>query len=146
MNPDVVGVDFTLISQIQEQINLWTQVAAMTILCMVGYGLNVLRVLTETNNAIREFIPQKERRRQELMLYLVHTERCRDIIRMGPKAFINLCQRIRGTGWLKMHSDLQSKNKGLNFYTSLVITSRIEVFHSSFISPGKQCLVTFIMF
>ena len=59
MNLDVVGVDFTLISQIQEQINLWTQVAAMTILCMIGYGLNVLRVLTETNNVIPEFIPQK---------------------------------------------------------------------------------------
>jgi len=52
MNPDVVGVDFTLISQIQEQINLRAQVAAMTILCMIGYGLNVLHVLTETNNAI----------------------------------------------------------------------------------------------
>ncbi|XP_068466573.1 uncharacterized protein [Phaseolus vulgaris] len=73
----------------------------MTILCMIGYGLNVLRVLTETNNPIPEFIPQKERRRQELMSYLVHTERCRDIIRMSPEAFINLCQRIRGTDMVK---------------------------------------------
>ena len=101
MNPDVLGVDFTLISQIQEQINLRTQVAAMTILCMIGYGLNVLHVLTETNNAIPKFIPQKERRRQEVMSYLIHTERCRDIIRMSPEAFINLCQRIRGTGMVK---------------------------------------------
>jgi len=128
MNLDVVGVDFTLISQIQEQINLWTQVATMTILCMIEYGLNVLCLLTETNNVIPEVIPQKERRRQELMSYLVHTERCRDMIRMSPEAFINLCQRIRGTWMLKMHSHLQLKNKWLNFYTSLVITSRIEVF------------------
>ena len=35
------------------------------------------------------------------MSYLVHTERCRDIIRMIPEAFINLCQRIRGTGMVK---------------------------------------------
>jgi len=34
MKPDVVGVDFTLISQIQEQINVRTQVVTMTILCM----------------------------------------------------------------------------------------------------------------
>jgi len=101
MNPSVIGDDFTLISQIQEQINLWTQVATMTILCMIGYGLNVLCVLTKTNNAISEFVPQKERRQQELMLYLVLTKRCRDIIRMGPKAFINLCQRIRGTKMVK---------------------------------------------
>jgi len=101
MNLDVVGVDFTLISQIKEQINLQTQVTTMTILCMIGYRLNVLRVLTETNNVIPEFVPQKERRWQELMSYLVHTERCRDIIRMGPKTFINLCQRIRGTMMVK---------------------------------------------
>jgi len=101
MNPDVVGVDFTLIPQIKEQINLWTQIATMTILCMIGYGLNVLRVLTETNNVIPEFVPQKERRRQELISYLVHIERCCDIIRMDSKAFINLCQRIRGTGMVK---------------------------------------------
>jgi len=98
---DVVGVDFTLISQIQDQINLRTQVATMTILCMIGYGLNVLHVLTETDNSIPEFVPQKERRRQELMSYLVHTERCCDIIRMGPVAFINLCQQIRGTWMVK---------------------------------------------
>jgi len=101
MNLDVVGVDFTLISQIQEQINLRTQVAAMTILCMIGYGLNVLRVLTETNNAIPEFIPQKEHCRQELVSYFVHTERCRDIICMSLEAFINLCQRIRETKMVK---------------------------------------------
>jgi len=57
-------------------------VATMTVLYMIGYGLNVLRVLTETNNAMPELVPQKERRRQELKSYLVHTERCRDIIRM----------------------------------------------------------------
>jgi len=46
MNLNVVGVNFTLISQVQQQINLHTQVVGMTILCMIGYGLNVLCVLT----------------------------------------------------------------------------------------------------
>jgi len=92
MNPDAIGVDFTLISQIQEQMNLRTQVVAMTIICMIGSGLIVLCVLTETNNVILEFVPQKECRRQELMSYLVHTKRCHDIIRMDPEAFINLFQ------------------------------------------------------
>jgi len=35
------------------------------------------------------------------MSYLVRTERCRDIFSMGLKAFINLCQRIRGTRMVK---------------------------------------------
>jgi len=48
-----------------------------------------------------EFQPQKERHRQELMEYLVHTEQCRDIIRMGPKVFLQLCQQIRRIGLVK---------------------------------------------
>ncbi|WJX25100.1 hypothetical protein P8452_14172 [Trifolium repens] len=35
------------------------------------------------------------------MSYLVHTEKCRDIIRMGPVAFMQLCQKLRGTGIVK---------------------------------------------
>ena len=90
-----------LISHMQEQIKLRMQVATMTILCMVAYGLKMLCVLTRINNSIPEFVPQKERRRQELMLYLVHTERCRDIIRMGLKTFIQLCEQMRGTWIIK---------------------------------------------
>ena len=36
----------------------------MKFLCMIGYGLNVLCVLTETNNVTPELVPQKECRRQ----------------------------------------------------------------------------------
>ena len=54
-----------------------------------------------TSNCISESQPQKERRRQELMEYLVHTEQSRCIIRMGPEAFIKLCERIRATGLVK---------------------------------------------
>jgi len=61
----------------------------------------VVCVLTETNNVISEFVPQKKCCRQELMSYLVHTKRYCDIIHMGLKTFINLCQRIRGTRMVK---------------------------------------------
>jgi len=60
----------------------------MMILCMIGFGLNLLRTVRTRRNCISEFQPQKERRRQELMEYLVHTEQCRDIIHMGPEAFL----------------------------------------------------------
>jgi len=45
--------------------------------------------------------PQKERHRQELMEYLVHSEQSRDIISMGPEVFIKLCEQIRATGLVK---------------------------------------------
>jgi len=67
------------------------------ILLIIAFGLELLRMLSDTTNSIIEFEPRKERGRQELMEYLVHTERSRDIIRMGPKALIQLCERIRVT-------------------------------------------------
>ncbi|XP_068476524.1 uncharacterized protein [Phaseolus vulgaris] len=48
-----------------------------------------------------KFQPQKERHRQELMKYLVNTEECCDIICMGLEAFLQLCQRIKETGFVK---------------------------------------------
>lgn len=65
------------------------------ILCFVVYELNVLRLSTRTTNIIRKFVLEKEHRRQEFMSYLVHIEQCRDI-HLGPKAFVNLCQRLKG--------------------------------------------------
>jgi len=90
-----------LISQIQEQIEKNTEGASVMILCMIGFGLNLLRMVHTRRNCMSEFQPQKERRTQELMEYLVHNEQCHDIIRKGPEAFLQLCQRIRGTGLVK---------------------------------------------
>ena len=90
-----------LISQIQEQIKNNNEGASMIILCMIAFGLILLRTVSTRNNCMSESQPQKEHRRQELMEYLVHTEQSRDIIRMRPKAFIKLCERIRATGLVK---------------------------------------------
>jgi len=89
-----------LISQIQQQIKNNTEGASVMIFCMIAFGLNLLRTVRTRSN-MSEFQPQKERRRQELMQYLIHTEQCHDIIHMGPKAFLQLCQQIRGTGLVK---------------------------------------------
>ncbi|KAL2323196.1 hypothetical protein Fmac_027575 [Flemingia macrophylla] len=95
------GLDLNLISHIQNQLQMRTQLGVMTNLCVVAFGLNMLSTLPVTTSNIRDFIFQKERRRHELMSYLIHTEQCRDIIRMGPETFINLCQRVRATGLVK---------------------------------------------
>ena len=68
---------------------------------MIAFWLNLLRTVRTRSNSMSEFQPQKERHRQELMEYLVHTEQCRDIIRMGPKVFLQLCQQIRRIGLVK---------------------------------------------
>ena len=71
------------------------------ILCMIGFGLNLLQTMRTRSNCMSEFQLQKKRPRQELMEYLVQIEQFRDIIHMGPQAFLELCQRIRGTGLVK---------------------------------------------
>jgi len=98
---DLVAANMNLFSQIQEKIKKNSEGASVMILCMIGFRLNLLCMVRTRSNSMIEFQPQKECRRQELMEYLVHTEKCRDIIRMGPKAFLQLCQRIRGTGLVK---------------------------------------------
>jgi len=90
-----------LISKIQEQLKRNTQLASVMILCIIAFGLNFLRMLSDITNSIIEFEPRKEYCRQELMEYLVHTKRSHDIIRMGPEAFIQLCERIRATKVVK---------------------------------------------
>jgi len=70
------------------------------ILCLIVFGLN-LCTLSDTTNFIIGFELRKERRKQELMEYLVHTKRSHDIIHMGPETFIQLCERIRATEVVK---------------------------------------------
>ena len=98
---DLVAANMNLISQIEEQIKKNNEGASVMILCMIAFGLNLLRTVPTRSNCMSESQPQKERRRQELMEYLVHTEQSRHIIRMGSEAFIKLCERIRETGLVK---------------------------------------------
>jgi len=95
---DVVGVNFNIVAQLHRQLQLRTAIAELTMLCIVAHALNILNIYSTSRNSITDFVPDRDRRREQLMSYLVHTNRCRDVIRMGPEAFINLCQRLRETG------------------------------------------------
>jgi len=114
---DLGATNMNLISQIKKN----TQGASMMILCMIGFGLNLLCTVRNTTNSMTEFQPQKECRKQELMEYLVHTERCPDIILMKPEAFLQLCQQIREIVLVKEHINQPLKNKLPNFSTLLGI-------------------------
>ena len=86
------SVDMKIILHLEKQLKFQTEVAAMTILTVVAWAVNAFNLSNGRTNNLTELVPQKEHRRQELMSYLVHTEQCRDIIQMGPEAFIHLCQ------------------------------------------------------
>lgn len=44
---------------------------------------------------------ENEQRRVQLMAQLAETEKCRDIIRMRPHAFLQLCEKLRSYGHVK---------------------------------------------
>jgi len=133
---DLTSANMNLISKLQKQLKRNTQLTSVMILSIIAFGLNLLRMLSDTTNSITEFEPKKERRRQELMEYLVHTERSRDIIRMGPEVFIQLCERIRATEVVKDAHRSTVEEQVAKFLHIIGHTSRIEVFH--FFSIGLE--------
>ncbi|XLS86935.1 hypothetical protein HN51_037101, partial [Arachis hypogaea] len=44
---------------------------------------------------------EREIRHTQLMTLLLKSEKCQDVIRMGPEAFRQLCQKLRGTSRVK---------------------------------------------
>lgn len=54
-----------------------------------------------THNPIHHVNEEKDHRRVQLMTQLVQTEKCREVLRMGPEAFMQLCMKIRSSGRVK---------------------------------------------
>ncbi|XP_022631726.1 putative nuclease HARBI1 [Vigna radiata var. radiata] len=101
IDDDVLGVDFNIISIIRRHLEITTALAAVTMLCIVAHALSILEMYWSDSTSVSISLPERDRRREKLMSYLVHTNRSRDIIRMGPEAFIKLCERVRSTGLVK---------------------------------------------
>ena len=149
LNMEEIGngvLDMNVLVQLQQQIQLRTKGACMMILCIVAHLVNLLGVVDRTTNTPIMDIPQKERRRQELMSYLVHTQQCRDIIRMGPEAFIYLCQRLRETDFVRdgTRSTVEEQvAKILHIIGHNVKNKNVSFFSIDLV---KLCLVTSIMY
>ena len=108
---DLVAANMNLISQIQEQIKNNNEGASMIILCMIAFGLILLRTVSTRNNCMSESQPQKEHRRQELMEYLVHPEQSRHIIAWDRELSLNYVNEYGKLDLLNMHIDQSWKNK-----------------------------------
>lgn len=112
-----IGLNNEVLVHVQQKIQTRMQVGGIMLLCCIGQALYLLKMLSSrVPNYIPDFDPDRERRRTELMNYLISTIRCRDIIRMGPQAFILMCQKIRGTSIVKIPYGLQLKSKWQSFY------------------------------
>ncbi|KAK2402996.1 hypothetical protein QL285_052472 [Trifolium repens] len=78
------------------------RLCSVVLLCYIVHALHMLQTMPRLiRNPICHGSHERERRRLDLMRQLVHTGKCRDIIRMGPEAFMLLCHKLRGTGYVK---------------------------------------------
>ncbi|KAK2442379.1 hypothetical protein QL285_013576 [Trifolium repens] len=94
-------IQMQVLNHAKKEIERRQHICSVVVLCQVVHALHLNQILSICLNSRVTYSPQSERRRHELMSYLVHTENCRNIIRMGPVAFMQLCQKLRGTGIVK---------------------------------------------
>lgn len=68
-------------------------------------SISIVLICSLKNKRRKSQIPyritkQREKVRNELMKHIRRSKRCYDIIRMGPKAFLNLCTLLQDQGGL----------------------------------------------
>jgi hypothetical protein len=98
-----VGNEIQLLNVLIEDIDKRQRICVVALLCHIVRALHMLEIILprHARNPTSRDHYEKERRRVQLMTHLVQTERCRDIIRMSPAAFMKLCEKLRSTGIVK---------------------------------------------
>jgi hypothetical protein len=87
-----------------EELEKRQQICALVLLCYIAHSSHLLRTISgytisEKSDEISN--NENESRFVQLMTQLVQTEKCRDIIRMSPQAFLKLCEKLRSSGRMK---------------------------------------------
>ncbi|XLR08197.1 hypothetical protein HN51_063095, partial [Arachis hypogaea] len=78
------------------------QLCTVTMLCYTVHMLYLLKVMAKkVEKPIRDHIIGREQIRTTLLQQLRETNRCCDILRMDPHAFLELCTKLRATGHVK---------------------------------------------
>lgn len=85
-----------------EEIEKRQQICALVLLCYIVNSSHLLRTMSRyTRSEACDENSENEQRRVQLMAQLAETEKCRDIIRMSPQAFLQLCEKLRSYGHVK---------------------------------------------
>lgn len=91
-----------ILSHFRQELERRHRLCSVVLLCYIVHALHMLQMMSHHMHVpISDENEQRERRRLHLMRQLAQTGKCRDIIRMGPEAFMLLCQKLRGTGIVK---------------------------------------------
>ncbi|XP_057436258.1 uncharacterized protein LOC130728726 [Lotus japonicus] len=86
-----------ILSHFRQELERRHRLCSVVLLCYIVHALHMLQMMSHHMHVpISDENEQRERRRLHLMRQLAHTEKCRDIIQMGPEAFMLLVHKLRG--------------------------------------------------
>ncbi|KAL4369925.1 hypothetical protein AHAS_Ahas06G0014500 [Arachis hypogaea] len=91
-----------LLTVLKENWKRGKQLCTITMLCYTVHMLYLLKVMAKKiEKPIRDHIIGREHIQTTLLQQLRETNRCCNILRMGPHAFLELCKKLRATGHVK---------------------------------------------
>ena len=76
-------------------------VCVLQVICCIVHALYLIQMLPKYVPKSIGDVSSRDEMRQQLMKQLLETDKTRDVIRMGPSAFLQLCEKLRGTGRVK---------------------------------------------
>ncbi|XLR48464.1 hypothetical protein S83_033124, partial [Arachis hypogaea] len=89
-------------TRVREELENRQHICVTSLSCVAVHQLYLLELISQHRpRQINDDNLERELRRTQLMTQLLESEKCRDVIRMGPEAFRQLCQKLRGTGRVK---------------------------------------------
>ncbi|XLU95142.1 hypothetical protein S245_009494, partial [Arachis hypogaea] len=91
-----------ILTHVREELEKRQHICVTSLSCVTVHTLYSLEFLSQYRpRQISYENLERENRRTQLMTQILTSEKCRDVIRMGPEAFRQLCQKLRGTGRVK---------------------------------------------
>ncbi|XLR01032.1 hypothetical protein HN51_055844, partial [Arachis hypogaea] len=88
-----------ILTRVREELEKRQQIYVTSLSCVTVHTLYFLEFLSQYRpRQINNENLERENKRTQLMTQLLMSEKCRDVIRMGPEAFRQLCQKLRETG------------------------------------------------
>ncbi|XLT41782.1 hypothetical protein HN873_073074 [Arachis hypogaea] len=91
-----------ILTRVREELENRQHICVTSLSCVAVHQLYLLELISQhRTRQINDDKLERELRRTQLMTQLLESEKCRYVIRMGPEAFRQLCQKLRGTGRVK---------------------------------------------
>ncbi|KAL4344427.1 hypothetical protein AHAS_Ahas11G0177300 [Arachis hypogaea] len=91
-----------ILTRVREELEKRQNICVTSLTYVTVHALCTLELLSRYRpRQINDENLERENRRAQLMIQLLKSDKCRDVIRMSPEAFQLLCQKLRGTGRVK---------------------------------------------